>query len=72
MIFDKIVIFGLSVQGLRESSSFTEISWVKEKFTSKLGFTPYPGTFNLEIKDGDSLKRWRELKRMEGIEIEPQ
>lgn len=49
-----------------------EIAWVKEQFISKLRITPYPGTFNLEIKDGSSLKRWQEVKGMEGIEIESQ
>ena len=36
-----------------------------------MGFSPYPGTFNIEIKDEDSLKSWNEVKRKEGIEIIP-
>ena len=72
MIFNRIVIFGKTVKGLEESNSFMEVPWVKEQFVSKLGFTPYPGTFNLEIEDGDSLMRWREAKKRKGIEIMPQ
>ena len=69
MIFDRIVIFGKAVKGLEQSNSFMEVPWVKEQFVSKLGFVPYPGTFNLEIEDGESLIRWQEAKRKEGINI---
>ena len=71
MISDRIVIFGKAVKGLEESNSFMEVPWVKEQFVLKLGFTPYPGTFNLEIEDGESLIRWQEAKKREGIEIVP-
>ncbi len=71
MGLNQIIIYGQAVQGLRESSSFTELSWVKEQFISKFGFTPHSGTFNLEIKDGGSLKSWQEVKRMRGVEIVP-
>lgn len=72
MIFNRTVIFGKAIKGLKESNSFMEVPWVKEQFVSKLGFTPYPGTFNLEIEDGDSLMRWRDAKKREGIGIMPQ
>lgn len=72
MTFNQIIIFGTAVQGSRESNSYMKIPWVKEQFISKLGFTPYPGTFNLEIKDRSSLKRWQEIKKREGIKIMPQ
>ena len=72
MIFNRIIIFGKAVKGLEESNSFMEVPWVKEQFVSKLGFTPYPGTFNLEIEDGESLMRWQEAKESEGIEMRPQ
>jgi len=69
MIFNRIVFFGRAVKGLKESNLFMEVPWVKEQFVSKLGFTPYPGTFNLRIEGGGSLMRWQEEKKREGIEI---
>jgi riboflavin kinase len=72
MISNGIVIFGRAVKGLKESNLFMEVLWVKEQFVSKLGFAPYPGTFNLEIVDGESLMRWQREKKREGIEIRPQ
>jgi len=68
---DQIIIYGKAVKGLRESSSFTEIPWVRGQFISKLGFTPYPGTFNLEVKEETSLKKLKKVKEGRGIEILP-
>jgi len=69
MIFERIVFFGKAVEGLKESSTFMEVPWVKEQFVSKLGFTPYRGTFNLEIEDGESLIGGQEAKKKKGINI---
>ncbi len=65
------VLFGSAVQGLEESNLFMDLAWVKAEFASKLGFIPFPGTFNLEIRDEDSLARWRKAKKNAGIAILP-
>jgi riboflavin kinase, archaea type len=66
-----IILFGSVTEGLRESSFFMDLPWVKAQFLSQLGFAPYPGTFNVEIREGDSLARWREAKKRTGIPIVP-
>lgn len=58
-------------EGLRESSSFTHLPWVREQFISKLGIDPYPGTLNLEIVDAGDLEKFKRIKRRKGIEIVP-
>jgi CTP-dependent riboflavin kinase len=58
-------------EGLRESSSFTHLPWVREQFMSKLGIDPYPGTLNLEIIDAGDLEKFKGIKRRKGIEIVP-
>jgi CTP-dependent riboflavin kinase len=68
---EKVTIYGEAIEGLKESSYFTEIPWVKEQFISKLGFIPYPGTFNLEIKEENARKILQEIKERPGIEIVP-
>ena len=71
MSFDRMVIFGRAVKGLEKSNLFMEVPWVKEQFVLKLGFIPHPGTFNLEIRDKESLMRWKDAKSREGIGILP-
>ena len=56
------------MRGRGEAHSFTTLGWVKEQFRSKMGFTPFPGTLNLEVKEVETLKAWRAEK---GIAIEP-
>ncbi|MCC4114609.1 CTP-dependent riboflavin kinase [Aromatoleum toluclasticum] len=38
--------------GLGEGSRFTAIDWVILEFRRKLGFIPWPGTFNLRMRGG--------------------
>jgi CTP-dependent riboflavin kinase len=66
---NRIVIHGRALKGLRVSGSFMSVPWVKEEFLSKLGFLPYPGTFNVEVTENDSLEKWRAVKESKGIEI---
>jgi CTP-dependent riboflavin kinase len=64
-----ILLEGVVVEGLGESSSFTCLSWVKEQLISRLGIDPYPGTFNLEIKDTANLELYRRVKLTYGLNI---
>ncbi|MFC2068217.1 DUF120 domain-containing protein [Chloroflexota bacterium] len=65
------MIKGKVTEGLKESSSFTELPWVREQFITKLDITPYPGTLNLEIIDTGDLEKLEEIKRRTGINIVP-
>ena len=66
-----ISIRGKVSEGLKESSIFTELSWVKEQLSQILGINPFPGTFNLEIVDHQELQKLKLLKHSSGIEIIP-
>jgi CTP-dependent riboflavin kinase len=66
-----IVLRGRITEGLKESSFFTHIPWVREQFITKLGIDPYPGTLNLDIIDAQDAKKLREIKKRKGIEIIP-
>ena len=68
---EAMLIKGVVVEGIGESSRFTCISWVREQFISLLGIKPYPGTFNLEIQDTFNLEQLRKIKRQKGREIVP-
>jgi CTP-dependent riboflavin kinase len=66
-----IAIKGRLTKGLKESSLFTHIPWVREQFITKLGIDPYPGTLNLEIIDNQDIEKLKEIKKRKGIEIIP-
>ena len=66
-----IVLKGRITEGLKESSFFTHIPWVREQFIAKLGIDPYPGTLNLDIIDAQDAEKLREIKERKGIEIIP-
>ena len=68
---DYIIIKGRITEGLKESSFFTHLPWVREQFIAKLGIDPYPGTLNLDIIDADDVEKLEEIKKRKGIEIVP-
>ncbi len=68
---DSIAIKGRITEGLKESSFFTHLPWVREQFITKLGIDPYPGTLNLDIVDAEDVEKLREIKQRRGIEIVP-
>ena len=68
---DSIAIKGRITEGLKESSFFTHLPWVREQFITKLGIDPYPGTLNLGIIDAEDLEKLKEIKKRKGIEIIP-
>ena len=47
---DNSMILGKVIQGAQKAAFFTELDWVKMQCREKLGFIPFPGTLNLEIK----------------------
>ena len=70
-ISDSMAIKGRIVEGLKESSFFTRLPWVREQFITKLGIDPYPGTLNLDITDAEDVEKLKEIKKRKGIEIIP-
>jgi riboflavin kinase len=74
MVFsnNRVKIRGRIIEGLREGANFTQISWVRKQFISKLGIDPYPGTLNLEIVDEKDCETFKRLKTAQGVEIAPE
>jgi riboflavin kinase len=69
---NRVKIRGRIVEGLRVSSNFTQIPWVRKQFISKLSIDPYPGTLNLEMVDPESFQIFNDLKTATGTEITPE
>lgn len=57
--------------GLGEGARFTAIDWVVAEFREKLGFTPWPGTFNLRMRGTAWECARTRLRAATGIAITP-
>jgi CTP-dependent riboflavin kinase len=69
---NRVKIRGRIVEGLRVGANFTQVSWVRKQFISKLSIDPYPGTLNLEIVEQKDLQNFEVLKATQGVEILPE
>ena len=65
---EKLFFKGKVVSGLGEGRYYTEQKGYVDQFKEKLGFTPYPGTLNVEIKYVERNKL-RLLKNYNAINI---
>jgi CTP-dependent riboflavin kinase len=69
---NRVKIRGRIVEGLRVGANFTQVSWVRKQFISKLSIDPYPGTLNLEIVEQKDLQNFEVLKATQAVEILPE
>ncbi|MFW6117725.1 MAG: DUF120 domain-containing protein [Thermoproteota archaeon] len=53
----EIEIEGKIFSGRGEGAMFMELPGVREEIEEKLGFTPYPGTLNLRLPEGERHKK---------------
>ncbi len=68
---ETLLLVGEACSGLGEGASFTALDWVRREFLAKLGFEPYPGTFNLRM-GGPAWEAARRIMANEmGISITP-
>jgi len=65
----KVVFKGHVVSGLGEGKFYTSQKGYVEQFQHKLGFSPYPGTLNIEIQPLERNKL-RLLKHFGGVSLE--
>lgn len=68
---ETIVLVGEACSGLGEGAGFTQLDWVRQEFLAKLGFEPYPGTFNLRMRGAAWEEARSMLAREPGIAIAP-
>ncbi len=65
---NSLVITGKVFSGANKAAFFTQLPWVQEQCREKFGFSPFPGTLNLEIATTDiehleniGDKEWKDL-----------
>ncbi|MBM3390376.1 MAG: CTP-dependent riboflavin kinase [Betaproteobacteria bacterium] len=69
---ETLLLVGETCSGLGEGASFTALEWVRREFLAKLGFEPYPGTFNLRMGGPAWEDARRVMAREAGIAITPE
>lgn len=65
---NQLEITGKVISGAKQGAYFTQLEWVREQCLEKLGFVPWPGTLNLEIRM-DRVALIEELKVKKGLEL---
>lgn len=64
---DELCIHGEVVAGLGEGKYYTSLPGYLSQFEKQVGFTPYPGTLNVKVKDRDALET---VRSREGVQLE--
>ena len=64
----QLAITGKIISGARQGAFFTQLDWVQEQCIEKLGFAPWPGTLNLEIRL-DQVAVIEDMRLKNGIEL---
>lgn len=71
-VAEALLLEGEACTGLGEGAAFTRLEWVRREFLAKLGFEPYPGTFNLHMRGDEWEAARRVMAREPGIAIAPE
>lgn len=69
---ETLLLEGVACSGLGEGAAFTALGWVRREFLARLGFEPYPGTFNLRMSGAAWEAAKRVMAREPGIAIMPE
>jgi CTP-dependent riboflavin kinase len=69
---ETLLLAGEACSGLGEGAAFTRLEWVRREFLARLGFEPYPGTFNLRMAGPEWEEARRVMARKAGIAITPE
>ena len=67
---NKCTLKGKVVSGAKKAAFFTQLDWVLQQCSEKLGFKPFPGTLNIEILP-ESLLASESIQEEKGIELIP-
>ncbi len=64
-----MMLRGVVESGRKEAAGFVALDWVSTQIRQKLGFSAFPGTLNLRIRDKASLRGWQRLRKTPGIRL---
>ena len=66
---NSLSIVGTIISGMGEGAYYMSMKGYTKQFKSKLGYVPYPGTLNVQLKDKKFSQAISQLSNYEGIKI---
>ena len=63
-VSEKIVLHGKVITGMAEGAFYMGKQAYRDQFSMMLGYTPFPGTLNLQILDDQTLSNFEKLLRL--------
>ena len=66
---NSLSIVGTIISGMGEGAYYMSMKGYTKQFKSKLGYVPYPGTLNVQLKDKKFSEAISQLSNYEGIKI---
>lgn len=63
-VSEKIVLHGKVITGMAEGAFYMGKQAYRDQFSMILGYTPFPGTLNLQILDDQTLSNFEKLLRL--------
>ena len=68
---NSLTFTGTITSGMGEGAYYMSMKGYTKQFKSKLGYVPYPGTLNVQIKEKKFSEAISQLSNYEGIKINP-
>lgn len=66
-----LIVRGVIEAGTGQAAAFMRLDWVRRAVERAVGFDPYPGTLNVRLVDGDTIERWRRIRRDHALVLMP-
>ena len=66
---NSLSIVGTIISGMGEGAYYMSMKGYTKQFKSKLGYVPYPGTLNVQLKDKKFSEAISQLSNYEGVKI---
>jgi len=65
-----VLLKGTLVSGMGEGAYYMSLKGYTQQFKSKIGYVPFPGTFNVKLGKKEYTETIRQFEGMEGIHID--
>ena len=68
---NSLTIIGTIISGMGEGAYYMSMKGYTKQFKSKLGYVPYPGTLNVQLKEKKFSEAISQLSNYDGTKIDP-
>lgn len=65
------LIRGRAERGNGEAAQFTQLDWVRQQLSERLGVDAFPGTLNLRLDESRDINDWERLCQQPGVTLDP-